>query len=411
MKKMMILSILICLLSSSIQAQDYSEMFDKFKNKELSYDNYTKQELSDYVKWVMNSIYYGYTIEDAPRFEHSSSGYPLVEIEHNENIYTYPAAFVSSNKSDDIIFYNSQVAPQEVGVCMTNVHGSYYPSHIVTMDKVKIGENNANIRSIFCDLYKDDNVELVIPQSYLKLKYYFTDKMLVASKAIYSGEPVVVYTQPKYINFQGQLIEVNSGISQIVPSEEIGHLSLVDTFTMTSKLIPLKGITDVGIKVEKWERFIYLYDHSTYGRDDWNAGKYKHTTISQNQSPIYIAKMEYGRLGSEFALETAIIPKEGDIITDIQAFGEYIYMCGTTSKQGYVGYENGILIILKKTENGFEEVVRYRSKNKDRFYSKIIILDKDNICLLYDNWYPVYQNNGANSSNFDIINIPAMVNK
>ena len=86
-------------------------------------------------------------------------------------------------------------------------------------------------------------------------------------------------------------------------------------------------------------------------------------------------------------------------------------MCGTTSKQGYVGYENGILIILKKTENGFEEVVRYRSKNKDRFYSKIIILDKDNICLLYDNWYPVYQNNGANSSNFDIINIPAMVNK
>ena len=76
-------------------------------------------------------------------------------------------------------------------------------------------------------------------------------------------------------------------------------------------------------------------------------------------------------------LKTAIVPKEGDVIIDIQRSvdSEYIYLCGSTTKQGYVGYENGILIILKKTDDTYKEIARYICKNKDRYYIEIEALD------------------------------------
>ena len=66
---------------------------------------------------------------------------------------------------------------------------------------------------------------------------------------------------------------------------------------------------------------------------------------------------------------------------------------------------------MKKNNDTYEEIVRYRSKNKDRYYSKIVVLDDENICLKYDNWYYVDQNNGWGPGNFDIINIPSITNR
>ena len=72
-----------------------------------------------------------------------------------------------------------------------------------------------------------------------------------------------------------------------------------------------------------------------------------------------------------------------------------------------MGYENGILIILKKTDDTYKEIARYICKNKDRYYIEIEALDDyGNICLKYDEWQ-----DGMRRNNFDIINIPSIINK
>lgn len=411
MKRTIFLSILASLSTCNINAQTYSdaELFKKFQNKELSYNDCKKETLAGYIKWFSKNTSYDYQILDAPSFEYKRGGTPYIEIEQNENIYTYPTVFISEKKNDDIIFYNTKVSPDDVGIYYSNVHGAQYSTHLVTMDKIKIGKQTADIRKCFSHLFKNNSIQLMEPTGYIKDSQY-PNKLLLTTNITYAGKPSVTYTQPKYTIFAGQLLEVNSGINYDVPLYEVGHLCLINTSTMNSDLITLEGISNVLMKHDA--ESIYFMNKSVYGQKNWNIGKQSHIAISQNQSPIYIASIDNSSNGN-LMLKTAIVPKEGDVIIDIQRSvdSEYIYLCGSTTKQGYVGYENGILIILKKNNDTYKEIARYRSKNKDRYYSKIVVLDDENICLKYDNWYDVYQNNGWKPSNFDIINIPSIINK
>ena len=308
-------------------------------------------------------------------------GYPHIEVEQNDNIYTYPTVFMCKKKDDDIIFYNTQVSPSDVGVFITSVHGAQYSTHLVTMDKIAIGKQNADIRACFSPLFENNRIQLIEPTGYIKIPQY-PNKLLLTTNVTYADKPFVTYTPPKYIVFAGQLLEVNSGINYNVPLYNVGHLHLINTSTMNSDLITLEGISNVFMKYEPEGECIYFMDKSVYGEENWNRGTERHMAISQNQSPIYIASIDTSSNGS-LILKTAIVPKEGDVIIDIQRSvdGEYIYLCGSTTKQGYVGYENGILIILKKNNDTYEEIVRYRRKNKDRYYSKIVVLDNENICF------------------------------
>lgn len=409
MKKTIFLLILALLSVSSINAQSsFSELLDKFRNKELSYSDLDEDRLGYYVECIFNDyLTYKYKILDAPSFKYRRAGTPNIEIEQNENIYTYPTVFRSEEEDDEIVFYNTKVSPKEVGYFFDNIHGAQYSTHLVTMDKIKIGKQNADIRACFSPLFKNDSIELIEPTNYIKNSQY-PNKLLLTVNVTYAGKPSVIYTPPQYAVFAGRLLEVNSGINYDVPLYEVSHLCIVNTTTMNSELITLEGISNIFMKYDTNGEQIYFMNRSEYGKNDTYRGKRKHIAISQNQSPIYIASMDNSSNGN-IILKTAIIPKEGDVITDIQrsADGEYIYLCGSTTKQGYVGYENGILIILKKTDDTYKEIARYICKNKDRYYIEIEALDDyGNICLKYDEWQ-----DGMRRNNFDIINIPSIINK
>lgn len=298
-----------------------------------------------------------------------------------------------------------------MGTYYENVHGAQYSTHLVTMDKIKIGKQTEDIRKCFSPLFENNRIQLMEPTGYIKSTQY-PYKLLLTANVTYADKPYITYTHPQYTILAGQLLEVNSGINYNVPLYEVSHLCLIDTSTMNSELITLEGISNVFMKYDKKGEYVYFMDKSGYGQENSYKGTLRHTTISQNQSPIYVASMD--KVSNNITIHTAIIPKEGDVITDIQrsTCGEYIYLCGSTTKQGYVGYENGIFIVLKKNNNIYEEVARYRGKNKDRYYSKIVVLDNENVCLKYDNYDPDRQwNNGMGPNNFDIINIPSIINK
>ena len=407
MKRTIFLSIIALLSISNINAQSYNaKLWEKFQNKELSYNDCTKEDLASYIKWFSKTATYDYQILDAPSFEYRRGGSPNIEIEQNENIYTYPTVFTSKNKNDDIIFYNTKISPDDVGIYYSNVHGAQYSTHLVTMDKIKIGKQTADIRKCFSPLFKNNSIQLMEPTGYIKDSQY-PNKLLMTTNITYSGKPSVTYTQPKYTIFAGQLLEVNSGINYDVPLYEVGHLCLINTSTMNSDLITLEGISNVFMKHDA--ESIYFMNMAVYGKNHEKSGTHKHKTVSQRQSPIYIASMDESSDGN-ITIHTAIIPKEGDVITDIQRSidGEYIFLCGSTTKQGYVGYENGIFIILKKNQDTYKEIARYRGKNKDRYYGKIIVLDDENVCLRYDNWND-YNHHAIKQ--FEIINIPSIINK
>lgn len=122
------------------------------------------------------------------------------------------------------------------------------------------------------------------------------------------------------------------------------------------------------------------------------------TAISQNQSPIYVASWDESSKGS-IVIETAIVPNEGDAIIDIQRSfdGKYIFLCGSTTKHGYIGYENGIFIILKKNNNTFQEVARYRSKTKNKYYTHMIVLDDEHVYV------------EISDGDFDVLNINSII--
>ena len=124
MKKTIFLLILALLSVSSINAQSsFSELLDKFRNKELSYSDLDEDRLGYYVECIFNDyLTYKYKILDAPSFKYRRAGTPNIEIEQNENIYTYPTVFRSEEEDDEIVFYNTKVSPKEVGYFFDNIH-------------------------------------------------------------------------------------------------------------------------------------------------------------------------------------------------------------------------------------------------------------------------------------------------
>ena len=171
---------------------------------------------------------------------------------------------------------------------------------------------------------------------------------------------------------------------------------------MTSKLISLKGITNIRMKCDS-QGELYFSNYSTYS-EGWD----ERLALSQKQSPIYIASIDESSNG-DVVIETAIIPKDGDVIIDIERSidGEYLFLCGSTTKQGYIGYNNAIFIIMKKNnDNMYEEIARYRSKEKGKYYTQIVVLDDEHVGLR-DNIHP--DDNGSHYE-YDVLNFVSIMN-
>ena len=292
-----------------------------------------------------------------------------IEIENNGNIYTYDVVFESSDKQDDIKFFNTSDAK-----------------------KIKIGENISDLSSLFEDVYKSFEVKSITPKYYLKFADH-PNKLLMAIDVGYPGGSTVQYIPPQVLYMVGPIVEYSSGGFKDIPTTAwTSCLSFIDTKTMKSKLFVLDGIEDLGIHMDT--KNLYIYNRSEY-RKKSGSYRYAPTVMSKNQSPIYIASMNDS---SQFVIETRINIQDIDAIMDVESWGEYIFMCGTTTKKGYIGYENGVLIVLKGKDGVYEVVAKHVAKNKDHYYSEILIPDGlGNICLRYDNGY------------YDIINLYSLL--
>ena len=407
MKKIVLILQIVLFSISSICAQTYTnaELYKKFQNKELSYKDFDTKRLVDYLEYF-TKYHYKSKIVDATALEYMRYGTPYLEIEKEDgNIYTHPSVFISQDKNDHVYFYNTKMRPSEgIGWTFTSIYGVSYSTHLLTMDYIKIGKQTAEIRKCFSPLYAKQEVELFEPNSYIKTQ---SNKLFMAVDVTYAGEPEVIYTQPHYVIVCGQLFETNSGVNYSVPLYKVGYVCHINTTSMTSDFISLEGISWADLKYDE-NGDIYIYSKSIYGSNlVW--GEDYHKTFSRDRSPIYIASMdEYAKGGLK--VKTAIIPDEGEIITDIQRYNDYLFLCGSTTQKGYVGYNNPIFIIMKKKNDTYEEIARYRSPRKDRFYVKIIPLDNNHICLRYDNWCD-RDVRGGDPTQFHILNISSLINK
>ena len=389
------------------------EAFEKFYNKELSYSDAPQKYLIRYFD-VLNQSQFSSSINrvtGVPGFGHNG---PDIEVEDNGNIYTYPIAFTNAgyldryrtqmyhsyDNPDIITFYSTKMSPEEARASYVNVHGAHYPAVQVGMNKIKIGDKIANLSDVLKDIVKENALPVITPSQYLRLG---SDKILISLDATYAGTPSIVFTKPRYEVIGGQLMEIDNGVHYEVPMQDVSYLTVLNINTMSSTPIALKGLYYIGIKQVKDTPYIIAYNASTYGEN--GRGRHRQTTISQNGSPIYLLE----NTQSGVRVKASFIPKEGDVITDIQLSecGKYYYLCGTNKNQGYVGYDNPILTIIKSST--LEEVARYRGKRKDRYYAEVLCIDKENIYIRYDDWNETGFNDGRGPGHFEVINIPSIV--
>ena len=146
--------------------------------------------------------------------------------------------------------------------------------------------------------------------------------------------------------------------------------------------------------------YLIAFNGSSYGK----YGQYR--TISMNQSPIYIIEVKEG----ELMVKASIVPKKGDIITDIQMSecGKYIYMCGTNRSERYPEQDYGIFCIYDSQT--YEEISRQLGSRTDRYFTKIMCIDESNVYVRYNDWDRNYYNNdGSSSGNFKIFNINTII--
>lgn len=388
------------------------EAFNKFYNKELSYSDAPQEYLREYFK-VLNKSDYAKSINRVRSAEGFSHRGPNIEVEENGNIYTYPVAFTNARDLDEyrremyhsydnpdiITFYSTKMSPEEARASYVNVHGANYPAVQVEMNRIKIGNKTANLSDVFKGIIKENALPVITPSQYLT----YANRIFMTLDAIYSGNPSIIFTKPHYEVIGGQLMEINSGINYEVPLRYVSYLTDINLDTMSSTPIALKGITDIGVKYINNSSYIIAYDSSYYGEN--GSGRYEQTSISQNRSPIYL--LEVSQEG--VSIKASFTPREGDVIVDIQLSecGKYFYLCGTNKNQGYVGYDNPILTIIKATT--FEEVARYRGKRKDRYYAEIRCIDEENIYVKYDDWSESWYNDGRNPNHFEVINVSSVI--
>lgn len=389
------------------------EAFNKFYDKELSYSDAPQEYLRRYFE-VLNKSDYAKSINrvmSAAGFSHRG---PDIEVEEdNGNIYTYPVAFTNAEYLDRyrrqmyhsydspgiITFYNTNLTPENARAQYVNVHGANYPAVQVGMNRIKIGNKTANLSDVFKGIIKENALPVITPSQHLT----YANRILMTLDATYSGKPSIIFTKPHYEVIGGQLMEINSGVNYEVPLRYVSYLTDINLDTMSSTPIALNGINDIGMKYINNSSYIIAYDISYYGEN--GRGRYEQTSISQNRSPIYLLEVS----PEGVSIKASFTPREGDVIIGIQLSecGKYLYLCGTNKNQGYVGYDNPILTIIKATT--FEEVARYRGKRKDRYYAEIRCIDKENIYIKYDDWHSTMFNDGSGPNHFEVINIPSII--
>lgn len=423
MKNLFVLFIFI-IVPTIISAQSFDTSTDFNKTQELlsegivTYSDIPKDYLVNYfiwsqrVKWSRDGgkTHQGFyeffsNVWDTKQFE--SHG-PDIEIEDNGNIYTYPVAYtntlyavkgqnpkwLSYDLPTSMAFYSTTITPEESSASYVSIHGRHYSAVAAYMNKIKIGKRTEDLWTLFGDINTKD-AQIMTPVHICQMY----DNLVVALKVTYADTPEIIFTPPRYEIIAGLLMELDNGVHYDVPFYDVGYLSFVNPTEMRSKTLAMKGISYPGLKYSK-QHLIY-YDSNSY-EDRYSFWK-PSETISMNGTPIYFIKIE----PNVDEIEFQITPADGDVILDIQETSKYILLCGTNKKQGYVGYDNPTLIIIDKDTK--KEIARYRSKRKDRYFTKMLTLDENNLFIEFNDYATMSYNDGKGPEHFEVVNIPSIL--
>lgn len=426
MKKLLVLFISI-IVPTIISAQSFDTSTDFKKAQELlskgliTYADIPKDYLTRYINWLQMYRWSrdgGKTYKDFDEFFSNVwntpefGGGPNIEIEDNNNIYTYPVAYTNTayihhdrggvretkwrsyDLPTSVTFYSTKITPEENAGSDVSIHGSHYPAVAAYMNKVKIGKRTEDLWTCFGDI-NTTNAQIMTPVHNIQMY----DNWVVALKVTYSDTPEIIYTPPRYEIIAGQLMELDNGVHYNVPLYDVGYLSLVNPTEMRSKTFAIKGISYPGLKYS--EQHLIYYDSNSYSQKRYAL--HPDETISMNGTPIYFIKIGPNVDGIEFQ----ITPADGDVILDIQETSKYILLCGTNKKQGYVGYDNPTLIIIDKDTK--KEIARYRSKRKDKYFTKMFTLDENNLYIRFNDFAYTAFNDGRGPERFEIVNIPSIL--
>ena len=423
----------------------YDQAFIQFTRKNFNYNKVPNKYLAGYIEWLekhkAEHLSKANRIVDVPRF--TSEG-PAIQVKTEDGgIASYPIVFSNAeyiserrqqlfhpySDSDIITFYNTQYGPKDKGMVWESIHGRQYDAVFTSMNKINIGVHSEDIYTCFEGIKANETLLCIAPVQYMSNANLGDDKLIITINATYSGKPSVIYTKPQFEIVGGQLMEVNNGIHYEVPTYNASFLNIVNTKTMRSEAIALEGISNLNLyQIKKEDNsktpsflkrptflppkakekndspYLIAFDGSSYGKYGLGQGIYE--TISMNQSPIYIIEVKEG----ELMVKASIVPKKGDIITDIQMSkcGKYIYMCGTNRSERYPEQDYGIFCIYDSQT--YEEISRQLGGRTDRYFTKIMCIDDYNVYVRYNDWDINYHTNyGGSSGNFKIFNINTII--
>ncbi len=283
------------------------------------------------------------------QFPYKAIGERTLEIRSEGNIYTYesPYSFQCSKKENDFdgIFY------------FYKKEGNSYVYYTVN-------EKSSRVVNCFHDI-EFKNLAFFGPDYMLDLD---ENTFIIAYHAYYNGERLFQYAPYQYVMVQDQLWQVN-GPSYTQTYSKQGFLSLLDKNSLsTTKTVALEGI-----KVP----YFWLIDNdvfcwATYAGDEYREDGAAGYVKGSSKKPIYI-------LDKQLTVKYKLLFEEGVDIFDCWSDSNYIYLCGSDTKHGYVGFRNPIFLVIDK--NSHKVVKTIREEEKGVYYSSVTKVDKYRLLL------------------------------
>ncbi len=256
-----------------------------------------------------------------------------IEIKGNDgNIYTYPCPS-SFNKSRLAFFVNMDTIDEDYNHYYTELHNRTFAWDLVRANSIKIGEKTNSLMTCFHNLDWTKGLFIMANQAFCWNNW---SNSYVAYSVIYKDAvPSDVWGQAlqsiRSNVFSSDFINDLKNTYQVAVVSKINNSSVNVTHSTT-----LMGLSFPAMRMSSNsdENTIYCYQ-----TEDIQGSFICY--INENR-PLYCLK------GSDLSIKWIFMPNEGEKIYDFQEdkTGRYVLLFGSTTKHGYIGYENPMIVIV-----------------------------------------------------------------
>lgn len=266
------------------------------------------------------------------------------------NIYTYPTATQFNNGRVAFFVQDKKIYPD----AYCSVHGRSFSMALVEMNRIKIGDKTNTLTDCLNGLdWK--KVAVLMPNKAFSWEDF--SSTVLAYSVIYED------TVPKEV--WDNALRIKTAIPDFLPEEYVDRLygsyqqaviSKIDNSSVRAIYnTTLMGITFPAMKMSNAsDNHLYCYQSEDVG----NTFK----CFINPENPLYCLRYD------NLSIKWVFTPQEGERIYTFEEEpnGRYLFLFGSTTKHGYVGFENPMIVIVDNS-TGKEHRWYYDTPRKGAF--------------------------------------------